>query len=301
MELVQNSAEHHFITRLDELTGKSDGWHCLYFSLSKILPHQSLIGDLSSIQARLEQARIIRDQFLKDVQAVAPQGLNGFIYAFCDLDVLVLTQAQKESDKNILKDIFRGLSQKVPKGFSDLSLLLGTATAHQKLADQKLLAAKLQDAYRSMADTNKVSSINARRKRRKAPLVMVVEDDRFTAHYASTIISKEYDLVMCKNAEEAIAAYIENAPDIVFMDIHLPGLSGHDATEAIYAVDADAFIVMLSVDTVKENIIKASQNGARKFLKKPFTRDRLLDTVRSSPYVRALMRTTSSGHDTLMS
>jgi two-component system chemotaxis response regulator CheY len=301
MELVQNSAEHHFITQLDQLSGKTEGWHCLYFSLSKIIGHQSLISDLSAIQSRMEQARIMRDQFLKDIQEAISQDLNGFIYAFCDLDVLVLVQAQKDSEKNAIKDIFRGLSQKIPKGFSDISLLAGTSQAHQKLADQKLLATKLQDSYRSMADTNKVSSIAARRKRRKDPLVMVVEDDRFTAHYASTIISKEYDLVMCRNAEEAIAAYIENAPDIVFMDIHLPGLSGHDATEAIYAVDADAFIVMLSVDTVKENIIKASQNGARKFLKKPFTRDRLLDTVKCSPYVRALMRTTSTGHDTLMS
>lgn len=301
MELVRTSAEHHFVTQLDQLAGKADGWYCLYFALSKQHSPQTLFSDLSAIETRLAEAGRKRDQFLDEAISTHAVGVKGYAYAFADHDVLFLCHAETEADKARIKEVYQVLSQRLPKGFSDLSSLASSQSNQQKLSDKKFLSAKLQEAYLALADANKVSSIGARRKRRKEPLVMVVEDDRFTAHYASSIISKEFDIILCKNAEEAIEAYIENAPDIVFMDIHLPGLSGHDAVEAIYAADREAFIVMLSVDTVKENVVKATQNGARKFLKKPFTRERLLDTVKASPFVRAQIRSDYAGHDTLMS
>ena len=123
---------------------------------------------------------------------------------------------------------------------------------------------------------------------------MMVEDDRFTSTYAATILGTDFDLLIAKDGEEAIEAYIKNAPDIVFLDIHLPGLSGHDVLKALHAIDPEAFIVMLSADTVKENIVEATQHGARKFLKKPFTKERLIETVRNSPYVRSLMTAKSA-------
>ena len=84
-----------------------------------------------------------------------------------------------------------------------------------------------------MADSNKVASIDIRRDRHEDPVVMMVEDDRFTATYAANIISKDFDLILAKSGEEAIALYIEHCPDIVFLDIHLPGLSGLDTLVAI--------------------------------------------------------------------
>jgi two-component system, chemotaxis family, chemotaxis protein CheY len=300
MEFVRVSAEHHFLNTLETLSGNPEGWFCLYFCFSKTLSHKNVVSDKSLIMGRLKELQEKAENFSGEFQKHYADGLSGYSYIFADQDVVLLCHAPSDEEKLRVREIFQLLSAKLPKGFSDLSALKGSLSSQHTLADKKMLSAKLQSSYACMADKHKVSSIAARRKRRDAPLVMVVEDDRFTAHYASTIISKEFNLVMCRNAEEAIEAYIENAPDIVFMDIHLPGLSGHDALEAIYAVDPEAFVVMLSVDTVKDNVVKASQNGARKFLKKPFTRDRILETVKNSPYVRAHLRSTSTGHDTLM-
>jgi DNA-binding response OmpR family regulator len=117
---------------------------------------------------------------------------------------------------------------------------------------------------------------------------MIVEDDRFTASYAANILSKEYELSVCRTGEEGIIAYIEHAPDIVFLDIHLPGLNGHDTLRAIKAADPKAFVVMLSVDTAKTSIVESTQSGAHSFLKKPFSKERLLNTVKASPYVRGI-------------
>ena len=289
MELVSNSAEHHFLTTLEGLKSDLSGWSGLYFSLSKMITHEKIIKDLPSIPAKLKAAGDKRDAFLKDLQKALNSDLQGYIYVFSDFDIFVMVKINDKAQKSAVVQAYSSLSEMLPKGFSDMSMLEYALRNYQKLADEKLLCARRFDAYQSMADENKVASISPRRQRRDDPLVMVVEDDRFTLHYTSTILSKEYDLVLAKNGEEAIELYMENAPDIVFLDIHLPGLSGHDVLQAIYAVDPAAFVVMLSVDSIRENITKASQFGAKRFLKKPFSKERMIDMVRTSPYVREIM------------
>lgn len=299
MELINSSTEHYFLARLDELKQAPKHWYGLYFSLSKTLPHGELMGSLKEMNTKIEQARAKRDVFAEELQVALKDGFEGSICVFADLDIFVLAKATDEKSVLALQNIFKSMNSKMPKGVSDMDTLSSQLRSYSKLADEKLLSAKRFDAYISMMDKHKVSSITARRKRRDAPLVMVVEDDRFTAHYAANVLSSDFDLVVCKDGEEAIEAYIENAPDIVFLDIHLPGLSGHDVLQSIYAVDSKAFVVMLSVDSVKENIVAASKLGARKFLKKPFTKERLVETVKSSPYVRGMMRSDTSESDSV--
>lgn len=300
MERVLQSAEHHFISKLDVLKTDPAGWFCLYFSLSKWLNHSELVQKPEEIARRISEAQKKRDVFLNEVYTKC-ESLKGYIYAFTDLDVLILSPVENEQQKDNLQAIFKVLSSSLAQDFADLGLLAPQIRSYLNFADHKLLSAQRYKTYSTMSDTNKVHSIKTRRKRRDEPLIMVVEDDRFTAHYATTILNGEYETIICKTAEEAIEAYIEYAPDIVFMDIHLPGLSGLEAVEAIYAIDRDAYIVMLSVDTERDSVVRASHNGARKFLKKPYARGRMLETIKSSPHVRALMRTTSVGHETMTS
>lgn len=300
MDLISHSAEHHFITKLEALKANPTGWLCQYFSLSKMLDHKTLAADISMISNRMQEARHKRDHFIQDLQSRVSAS-HGFIYSFEDLDVLFMAQVETTEQKAAFTNSFHHLAKGLPKKYSDMGALALQMKTYQTLADQKLLTVTRQKAYQGMTDTAKISSIAARRKRRDNPLIMIVEDDRFTAHYASTILAGEYDVLICRTGEDAILSYIDNAPDIVFMDIHLPGLSGHEAVEAIYAIDKEAFIVMLSVDSVRDNIVRASKNGARKFLKKPYSRERIIDSIHTSPHVRSLMRSTSVGHTTLIS
>lgn len=297
MELIESSTEHYFLSRLDELKEKPKHWYGLYFSLSKTLQHADLMGDLSGISDKIDRARAKRDVFVQELQAALGDDYEGSICVFADLDVFVLAKAADEKAVKGLQQISKAMGAKMPKDTSDVDAVSSQLRSYQKLADEKLRNARRFSAYEALSDKHKIASIAARRKRRDDPLVMVVEDDRFTAHYATNILSSDFDLVVCKDGEEAIEAYIENAPDIVFLDIHLPGLTGHEVLQAIYAADDKAFVVMLSVDSVKENIVKASEMGARKFLKKPFTKERLIETVKNSPYVRSMMRSETPPSD----
>ena len=48
----------------------------------------------------------------------------------------------------------------------------------------------------------------------------------------------------------------------------------------------ELYIVMLSVDTVKQNIVESQNVGAASFLKKPFSKDRITAAVKKSPYIK---------------
>jgi len=297
VELIKDSAEHYFLTCLDELKDNSNRWFGLFFSMSKTLSHQDLVSDLPMIFDKIETARAKRDVFAEELQAALQDGFDGSICVFTDMDIFVIAHVKDSLAQKALEDVFKKMAARLPAGMSDMDVLGRQMRSYQKLADEKILSVRKFSAYEAMADKHKVSSISARRKRREDPVVMMVEDDRFTAHYASTILSSDFELVMCKDGEAAVKDYIEHAPDIVFLDIHLPGLSGHDVLQSIQAVDSNAFVVMLSVDSVRENIVNASRMGARKFLKKPFTKERLIETVKNSPYVRELMRGDRAGTD----
>jgi CheY-like chemotaxis protein len=288
MKLIRSSAEHHFVTMLERLKDNPKGWVVLYFALSRALKHEDLVTSLDEMDAKIAKVRIASGHFADELDRLSQNISKGFIYLFSDNDVLLLAHPENEQEMALVSSVYKDMGKYGQSNHADRCMLGDDLYNYQKLADAKLLSAKCFDAYKVMGDTHKVSSIPVRRARRDVPKVMIVEDDRFTAAYAANILNKDYDLSICRTGEEGIAAYIEYAPDIVFLDIHLPGINGHDTLHAIKAVDPKAFVVMLSVDTAKASIVQATQTGAHSFLKKPFSKERLLDAVKSSPYVRGI-------------
>ncbi|MBL4803671.1 MAG: response regulator [Alphaproteobacteria bacterium] len=297
MKLVRESAEHFFLTQMETLKGKPEDYFGLFFSLSKNLKHDDLVADLSTIQDNIQKAKARSDVFAEELHAALDGKFEGSVCVFKDMDIFVIVKLKSENERAELQALFKQLSAKLPKGMADMDTFANQSRAYQKFADQKLLSVKCMASYDAMADMHKIASIPSRRRRREDPLVMLVEDDRFTAHYASNILNTKFDLIVCKDGESAIQQYIETAPDIVFMDVHLPGMTGHQALQAIHAVDEGAFVVMLSVDTVRENIQLAASLGASNFIKKPFTKERLIDAVKNSPYVRAQLKSDRVGSE----
>ncbi len=289
MQIIRQSAEHHFLTTLERLKENGQGWLTQYYAFSKFVKHADIVAKPQKIPQYLDQITARAETFLVKLEADLAGIEQGYIYLFSDCDIVVLVHADTTEAKNMIRGVYKTHSGEMPQQFSDSGILTSEFYNYQKLADQKLVAAKRFDAYHLMSDTNKIKSIPVRRARREHPKVMIVEDDRFTASYTSNILSKEYDLIISRTGEEGICDYIEHAPDIVFLDIHLPGLSGHEVLAAINAVDPKAFVVMLSVDSAQKNIKMAAETGAQNFLKKPFSKERLLSVVRNSPYVRAFI------------
>jgi two-component system NarL family response regulator len=118
----------------------------------------------------------------------------------------------------------------------------------------------------------------------KKKIRILVVDDHFTVRMGLTgSINLEADLVVeaeASNGSQAIETFRKLRPDIVLMDLTLPGLSGIEATAAICKEFPEAAIIMLSTHDAEEDIYRSLQAGARTYLLKTAARDELMDAIR---------------------
>lgn len=111
--------------------------------------------------------------------------------------------------------------------------------------------------------------------------VMVVDDSRVLEIMVKGLLEdSEFEVVAyCKNGEEAIAMYGDVQPDVVTMDIIMPGLDGLETARAILEDDPNARIVMVSSLAYDDTLNEADEIGAKAFVYKPFDRDTLLEAL----------------------
>ncbi len=286
MQVVQDSAEHHFLTLLEKIKLDPSGWVGIHCAFSRQMDHDALVSDLSAMSANIAAFYDESSKFLVNLTQKAGDFETPVIYQFSDGDLMLIAHPNGDAAHEAFYDLFKELSTTVKAGLIDFISFGREMLNVQKLADRKILAQKKMKSYDVLSDVNRISSIPIRRQRRDHAVVMIVEDDRFTATYTTGILSKNYDLVHARTGEDAILDYIEHAPDIVFLDIHLPGLNGLETLHAIRQADPEGHVVMLSVDTARTNVMLATRYGAAGFLKKPFSKDRILAIVEKSPFIK---------------
>lgn len=99
--------------------------------------------------------------------------------------------------------------------------------------------------------------------------IVIVDDDKFVCLSLQTIIQADPEITVAAcgtSGEEAIRLFRTHHPDILLIDIQMPGLSGLEAGEAILKEDPDARILFLTTFSDNEYIVKALQIGARGYL-----------------------------------
>lgn len=108
--------------------------------------------------------------------------------------------------------------------------------------------------------------------------IMVVDDSRMIYLQMKNLLEgTEYEIVSyCKDGEDAIVHYQQVAPDIVTMDIIMPGMDGLETAQAILILDPKAKIVMMSSLAYDETYEEAYSIGAKGFIDKPFDKERVL-------------------------
>ena len=115
--------------------------------------------------------------------------------------------------------------------------------------------------------------------------VLIAEDQGLLRKSLATIINSTKDLRVVGEAEsgqQVVARARDLRPDIVLMDIRMPGLNGIEATAAITADPAlaDTRVLVLTMFELDEYIEAALRAGARGFLLKDAAPDVLLDCIR---------------------
>jgi DNA-binding NarL/FixJ family response regulator len=116
------------------------------------------------------------------------------------------------------------------------------------------------------------------------PTRILVVDDHFMVRMGlSSSLNAEHDMEVIAEAgagEDAIGAYRKHQPNLVLMDVRLPGMSGADAVAAITREFPDACILMLSTHSGEEEVHRSLQAGARGYILKSAMREELLRAIR---------------------
>ena len=113
--------------------------------------------------------------------------------------------------------------------------------------------------------------------------VLIVDDIPETRENLRKLLYFEGDIEVVAAAasgEEGIQFAKEYQPDIVLMDINMPGVDGISASEAIAREAPTAQVIMMSVQSEADYLRRLMLAGARDFLTKPFSGDELISTIR---------------------
>lgn len=82
------------------------------------------------------------------------------------------------------------------------------------------------------------------------------------------------------NGQQVVDLYKEHHPQLVFMDILMPIKTGVEATAELMCYDQQAYIVIVSPETITNKLQEAIQAGARDFLKKPIKEEAVKEIVK---------------------
>ena len=117
--------------------------------------------------------------------------------------------------------------------------------------------------------------------RSNAQRVLVVDDNRVNRMIAERLLRKVgIEAHMAENGLEAVAVYRDLRPDLIFMDVSMPGMNGYDATAKIREIEAEdgrerAHIIGLTAHALDDDRRKCLAAGMDAFVSKPITEKRL--------------------------
>ena len=122
--------------------------------------------------------------------------------------------------------------------------------------------------------------------------ILVVDDDKNILKMIEINLRKEraYEINTTSNGEACLKYLSESVPDLVLMDIQMPGIDGIETLRRIKEKEPLVPVVMMSAHGTIEKAVQSMKLGAYDFISKPFASDRLLVTVNNALVNSSLIR-----------
>lgn len=114
--------------------------------------------------------------------------------------------------------------------------------------------------------------------------VLMVDDHQLFREGMRLLLKKAEDIQIvgeARDGQEAVAVAQRLQPDVILMDIEMPGMNGFQATQELTAAGNPAQILILSMRTDERDVRQATQSGAKGYLIKNIGREELIETIRS--------------------
>ena len=113
--------------------------------------------------------------------------------------------------------------------------------------------------------------------------VLIVDDERnIRRTFAMVLTSEGYTVDVAESGEEGLAACQANRPDVVVLDVRLPGMDGIEALRRLRESDTELPVIMISGHGTIATAVEATRHGAFDFIEKPLSKERLLVAIRNA-------------------
>ncbi len=112
--------------------------------------------------------------------------------------------------------------------------------------------------------------------------VLAVDDNEFNQEIVKEALDDEYNLKTATTGEEALEVAVDFRPDIILLDIMMPGIDGYEVCQQIRANPAlrHTRIIIISAKAMTSERIVGYEAGANAYIAKPFDEDELLTKIR---------------------
>ncbi len=113
--------------------------------------------------------------------------------------------------------------------------------------------------------------------------ILLVDDHSVVRMGLAAVLSLDEGLAVVAEAEDgaqAIERFRTEAPDVVLMDVRMPGMGGLEALRALRVLTPEARVLMLTTSDLDEDLQRAIEAGASGYLQKSVTRDELVRAIK---------------------
>jgi DNA-binding NarL/FixJ family response regulator len=114
--------------------------------------------------------------------------------------------------------------------------------------------------------------------------ILTVDDHPLLRKGIAALVNIEPDMKLvaeASNGQEAIEKFRSHRPDLILMDLQMPGVNGLEAIERILKEDSNAKIIVLTTYSGDAQVLRALKTGARAYILKRQVHRELLETIRA--------------------
>ncbi|MEM5786766.1 MAG: response regulator [Syntrophobacteraceae bacterium] len=113
--------------------------------------------------------------------------------------------------------------------------------------------------------------------------ILVIDDSSLARRTLSRILEPaDYEVIEAEDGLIGLEKFMIERPDLVFLDLTMPGLSGIEVLEKMREIDPEVRVIVATADIQTFTRTLAAEAGALAFIMKPFEKDAVLDAVRSA-------------------
>jgi nitrogen regulation protein NR(I) len=120
--------------------------------------------------------------------------------------------------------------------------------------------------------------------------ILIVDDDKSIRYSLKRMMEEKYSILTAQNGKEALDRVKESSPDLIIMDIKMPGRNGIDVLKEIKLIDPKSLVIIMTAYGTTETAIEAMKYGAYDYILKPFPILRMKELVGKALALRKLMK-----------